>query len=437
MLVLQLNEVAKAAQLLLYSGFDPVAVSEALGLNIAHTGVVPKINVPLPSPDASTPDQPALPPAPPADTTPPASAPAPPPAASASAALSRLIGRPTFVPSQRLALTAAAPKPSAKHKRLSRRLMQIDRTLRERITQAADAALLRALERAGNRVRGAAQGNEQARTASSGVPGERVAAAVGRTLVAALGLDDDGLLADAFARLRTQYVEWSTAAAEEAIDTAAELAGMPRDSDEVRRIVGQLRDTFADSIEASWPQLEAELNDLAVSYLYNPDPSAPEVGELPDSLVPPGMVRAALAYAGGLAADHTGSVQAGQPLTGLTSGETLGNFLRGAGQVPTEYEWSYGISSRPFPPHKSLDGLTFPDFTDAALSTAGFPGYSWVGDSFAPGDHKGCHCDYSLIYADGSNTGEQAETIGAQAYAEQNPGKPLPIRRATVDGFAD
>jgi hypothetical protein len=311
--------------------------------------------------------------------------------------------------------------------------MDIDRRLRERINAAADAAMHRALERAGNRVRGGAQGNEQARVAASGQPAERVPAALGRPLVAALGMSDDDLLADAFARLRSQYLDWTATAAEEAIDAAAQITGLDRADPEVRRVVAELRDAFAAAADTSWPALETELEALAGEYLYQPDPALPEVGELPDSLVPPGLIRSALAIAGGLAGDHSGLA----PLTALTSGELLQRFMRQAGSQIAEYEWSYGISSRPFPPHQQLDGLVFSDFNDPALSTAGFPGYAWVGGSFAPGDHKGCHCDPTVIWADGASAADEAEMIGQRAYGEQNPGQPLPARRATVNGFAD
>jgi hypothetical protein len=164
-----------------------------------------------------------------------------------------------------------------------------------------------------------------------------------------------------------------------------QLAGLDRADPQVQRYIAGLRDRFADNVDASWPTLETGLNDLAADRLYDPDPAAPEVGELPAGQVPPGLVRGALALAGGLHSDATGR----PPLNGLTSGQLLDGFLRDAGCEIAEYEWSYGISARPFPPHAALDGLVFTGFDDDALSTAG-TGASWIGGSFAPGDHKGC-----------------------------------------------
>jgi hypothetical protein len=321
--------------------------------------------------------------------------------------------------------TGAAP--TAKQRRLSRRLMQIDRDLRIKLQAAADAALHRALERAGNRLRARARGNADAAAKVDGIPGPLVAAALGRQLVAALDADDGELLREAFDRLRSQWTEWTAASAEEAIDTAARITGLDRTDEAVQRAVAELRDSFSDAAEAAWPALEADLNDLATGLMYDPNPAADPLGELPDSLVPPGLIRAALAAVGGLASDHDGL----HALSGLTSGQLLRTFMRDAGAEPVEYEWSYGISSRPFPPHEHLDGQVFADFADPVLSTAGTGG-DWVGGSFAPGDHKGCHCDAAVIYADG-NTRDEQEQIGRTSYQEQKPGKTVPGWDATVD----
>jgi len=300
---------------------------------------------------------------------------------------------------------------------------------------AADAALHRALERAGNRLRAKARGNTTAAARVDGIPGERVAAALGRTLVAALDSDDTELLRDAFTRLRGQWTDWTAAAAEDAIDTAARITGLDRGDPDVQRIVAALRDSYADAAENAWPALEAELNDLATGLMYDPDPAADPLGEVPDSLVPPGIIRSALAAVGGLPANHPGVATAGAFLNGLTSGTLLNAFLRDAGAEIVEYEWAYGISSRPFVPHERLDGQVFRDFTDPVLSTAGTGG-EWVGGSFAPGDHRGCHCDFAPIYADG-NTRDEQEQIGRSSSREQKPDRAVPGWDATVDGKLD
>jgi hypothetical protein len=309
--------------------------------------------------------------------------------------------------------------------------MQIDRDLRLRLQAAADAALHRALERAGNRLRAKARGNTTAAARVDGVPGPRVPAALGRSLVAALDADDSELLREAFDRLRVQFTDWTTAAADEAIATATRITGLDPADPDVARSVTDLRVHFSDATEAAWPALEDELNTLATGLMYEPDPAAEPLGEVADSLVPPGVIRAALAAVGGLVSSHPGTATPGSPLPGLTSGQLLSAFMRDAGAEPVEYEWAYGISSRTFPPHAALDGRVFADFTDPALSSAGTGG-EWVGGSFVPGDHKGCHCDYAPIYADG-NTRDEQELIGRTAYGEQKPGDPVPGWDATVD----
>jgi hypothetical protein len=414
-----LSQVAEVAGALMRAGYVPGAVSTALGLTIEHTGYLPVTVKPPEDPDAVQ-EQPALP-----APTPPAEEPQ-----EAPEALPPGEGPEEGEEAAR-ALTAAAggPPVTDKSRRLSRRLLAIDRTLRERLQAAADAALARALERAGNRLRSRANGNPEARTAAAGVPGERVAAAMGRTIVAALGVEEQELLAEAFDRFRGQYTEWTLAAAEEAIDTAAAIAGLSRTDPNVMRLVAALRDHFTEAVELSWPGLEAELLTIAEGNLYDPDPSTPELGEIPVTTVPPQPLRNALAVAGGLAADATGL----PPLSGLTSGQLLSAFLRDTGgSTVTEYEWSYGISARPFLPHQRLDGMVFTNWDDQRLSTAGTGG-EWVGGSFAPGDHRGCHCDFMPIWSDGGRARAEAEAVGRRAYEEQNPGRPVPGWEATVN----
>jgi hypothetical protein len=399
----RLQQVIAIAQAAILAGFDPLSVTEQLGLDmIEHTGHLPtqsreSVVSTTPPPNAPTdtePDEPTV--------TPPPAAPTPPPPASAA--------------------------PTDDSRRLSRRLTAIERTLRERIAAAADAAIARALERAGNRARAAAQRDPQTRETVAGQPPENVLASLGQAIVAALGLEEQQLLADAFAKLREQYVDWTLTAAEEAIDAAAQLAGLDRTDPDVQRYIANLRDRFAENVDASWPTLETGLNDLAADRLYNPNPNVPEVGELPAGAVPPGLVREALAVAGGLDPAADGR----PPLSGLTSGRLLDGFLRDAGTEVVEYEWAYGISARPFHPHRRLDGRVFTGFDDPALSTAGTGG-EWVGGSFAPGDHKGCHCDYVPIYSDGRDTRADMERISRTAHVEQYPDRPLPVRQATVD----
>jgi hypothetical protein len=421
----RLQALATVAVDLMQHGYVPEDVNRALGLPIEHTGLVP---VTFRSPDAlSDAGIPAIsgntPEGKDVSYLPPGTGPDPAPAETP--------------PAENVTAAATGTEPTAAQRRLSRRLMQIDRDLRIRLQAAADAALHRALERAGNRLRAKARGNTTAAAKVDGVPGPLVPAALGRTLVAALDADDADLLREAFDRLRSQWTEWTAAAAEDAIDTAARITGLDRENTDVQRAVAGLRDSFADGAENAWPALESGLNDLATELMYDPNPAADPLGEVPDSLVPPGLIRSALAAVGGLPSSHPGTAGPGNPLPGLTSGDLLSGFLRDSGAVATEYEWSYGISSRPFSPHEALDGQLFSDFTDPVLSTDRFPDAAWIGGSLAPGDHKGCHCDYAVHWADGGNSRDEQEAIGRASYQEQNPGKNVPGWDATVDGKLD
>lgn len=334
----------------------------------------------------------------------------------ASVALARIaagLGRRTVV-------AAATAEPTEEQIRLSRRLMEIDRSLRERLVGACDAALARVLERAGNRVRSAATRSATAsayRERIAGIPGQQVPATLGPAVVAALGLDEAELLADEYARLRGQYVEWTTAASEDAIATCVRLLGADTNTEEIRRLVGELQLAFRDGIEAGWEFLQTGLGDVAETHLYEPEPGTPQQGEIPNSLVNPSLVRGALATAGGLATAIGGLTRDGLPgsrnrgVGGIGTGELLSDFMRSQGSEIDHYEWAYGISTRPFLPHQRLDGVRFPTWGAPELETAG-TGAEWIGGSMAPGDHKGCHCDYMPVWADGVRQRDVAAEIG-------------------------
>lgn len=396
----ELSTLATVAQTLTTAGFDPEDVVAMLGLPpLRYVGTR---SSETPDPPGTTED-----PAPvdgPPENDGEVPAPAPPPAAAAAAVVA-----------------AAASEPTDEQVRLSRRLMEIDRRLRERLTGAADAALARALERAGNRVRSAANRDPVVAASLNGHTGIDVPRILGRAVVASLGLDEAELLADEFARLRTQWTEWTDAAQEDAIDTAVRLLGPNTNSETIRRLVAELRDAFHAAQDAGWAFLEQGLGDLAGEHLYNPDPDVPELGELPDTLVPPSLVRGAIATAGGLRTAIAGLTRDGLPgernqgVGGIGQGELLGDFMRGQGAEIGEYEWSYGISSRPFPPHQALDGTRFPTWGAPELSTAG-TGHEWVGATFGVGDHKGCHCDYAAIWlADGTSQRDVLDEVGDAA----------------------
>lgn len=336
---------------------------------------------------------------------------------------------PAGEPETAAVLVAAAGDPRTE--RLSRRLTTVDRDLRARVHTAADDVLHRAVERAGNRIRSAANRDDGLRASLSGVPAGLVAATVGRDAVTAgLGLDARQLLEDTIGGLRDRWTRWTATAAEEAIDVAADLARLDRTAGAVARQVAVLRDTFAASAEEGWRWLSARLVELAEAVLYDPAVHDPEQGEVSDAAVPVSVARAAVSIAGGRMAgvgtDGLPSVP-GRPLGGIGTGDTLAVFLTAAGQQVDEYEWVYGVSSRPFEPHRAMDGRRFDGWADAAV-LAPPAGSEWLGPIMAPGDHRGCGCDYAIIWADGQSSADAID----RAIAESTDPRVLAELRATA-----
>lgn len=70
--------------------------------------------------------------------------------------------------------------------------------------------------------------------------------------------------------------------------------------------------------------------------------------------------------------------------------ETVGTFA-------TEYTWHHDEPRVPFPPHVALDGrswFTWEEFDALNHGGDNFP----AGDTYFPGDHDGCRCEYSIEF---------------------------------------
>jgi hypothetical protein len=126
-------------------------------------------------------------------------------------------------------------------------------------------------------------------------------------------------------------------------------------------------------------------------------------------LVSPGTIRAALARAGGASTDLTFSDvdengQSVNPSDGdaglLVTGPAMRSALTVAGVAQYAYRWQHGGATRPFPPHKALDGQVFSDQTASSLQVSSAHS-SWLpATSYRPGDHKGCTCSTEFLVAD-------------------------------------
>lgn len=309
------------------------------------------------------------------------------------------------------AMAAAAGLPLA---RLGAQLGMIDAALLARLSTEADAAMRRAIERAGARLRQRAKGRTASGSHADAVrnaSNAEVAYVLGPSLVAALDTDPEQLVADAFEGLGQRFEQW-VARAQTQARLAIESALEYDDEDALITAMAQEQDEHR---SAAWLWLSASLSALAAARLFDPHPSAPPAGEFDSSVtVPPGMIRQALVVAGGDTAPApsanpvTSGIQAavsGQPAGGVATGTTVDRLLIQAQVTRAGYRWVYGDpSSRttPFEPHLDLDGVQFQEWDDPQLVNVS----AWPEDPFYfPGDHLWCQCTFVPVL----ERGEQEE----------------------------
>lgn len=303
---------------------------------------------------------------------------------------------PDATPQPTTGITAAG-KSDCSQLRLSQKLMAIDRDLRSRLQQAASAAMLRQLEKAGARLRTKTAKDETSRTKIAQRPNALVAALLGEEAVTAAGLSAQELMGGDWSALRKQFMEWTEAAQRQAIVTACRIGHLDSESDAARAAA----DAMAQGRDRAWEAFAQAMGNLGHHLLYHPHPNdTADVSDLnPDTLVPTGVVRAVLAMAGGeqMVVTDLGTSQLGaaagaitQPVGQIGTGATISDLLAGAGAEREGYEWHHGPSLDPFEPHENLDGVQFQSFDDDVLANPG----DWPPvDFFLAGDHTGCSCD--------------------------------------------
>lgn len=308
-------------------------------------------------------------------------------------------------------ITAAGkPKPSAKSLRLSRKLAAIDADLRARLQTAANAAMLRQLEKAGGRLRSKVAKDETLRTRIAMTRNELVASVLTAAIVAETGLTTDQLMGTDWDAFKVQFMDWTAAAQRQALAVAAQLGGLTTEDESVQAADIAMRT----GLDAGWNLLSNAMTEMSRSLLYNPDLNSPDVAAFnPDTLVPTGTIRAALGVAGGMdvkdfAVSENGlaTVTMGIPVGQVGTGATVSDLLSGAGQGITGYEWVHGPALRPLPCHEWLDGVEFASFDDPVLAPDNNP--EWDGfpevEYLIPGDHVGDSCDFTPLYGDVSDT---------------------------------
>lgn len=301
------------------------------------------------------------------------------------------------------AITAAASAPPPANVRLSRQLAMIDQDLRARLQTAANDAMIRRLESAGARLRTQVNGrlkNETMKASIAHTRNERVGAVLGRSVLTATGLTEDDLMGD-WSQFKGQFLDWVAAAQTRSLDLARRLTSLPDDSPALEAARGE----FEQNRESAWASLQSALTALGHHLLWNPAPNATSdwADKNPATLVPSGMLRSALAVAGGdihatTTIDHTTGVvstslsNAGQ----IGTGQTITNLVTSAGGQRQGYQWVHGPALQEFEPHADLDGVQFVSFTDDQLANHG----DWpAGEYFHPGDHIGCTCDFMPLWA--------------------------------------
>lgn len=290
-----------------------------------------------------------------------------------------------------LAPIRAASRPSSPD--YGRRLTEIDRELRSRLLVASNVAMGTALDRAANRLRTKTNGSAL-RANLNGVPRRSWFAQLGPTLVAE-AMGDEDPLEGAWDGLESDFRAWGGDAQARARMTAGQAVGGD---------LSGLEPQQSDDLDGAWAWFVAALGGLAVARLWTPDPSAPTIGEHdPTVMIPPGMVRQAVARAGGAQGLITGGQDAWVTLTdagtrpagGIGTGDLIRGALRDGGATIDGYVWRYGPAFRraPFEPHMSLDGQPFVSFDDDVLASDGTFGFGF----WLPGDHAGCSCDVEPV----------------------------------------
>lgn len=259
--------------------------------------------------------------------------------------------------------------------------------------------MARALEHAANIVR--SKLSADLRPMARELPKMQLVPVLGERALAAAG-GAEAVFSGAWDALGADFLSWSAAARTDALAIASRMAASLSTAEQAR-----LATALADSTEVAWQWLKSELDALATDRLFNPA-VLDELGEAALSgSVPPGLLRQAVARAGGAAGlvveDDGTWVVVGRggkvPAGGIATGELIMGALTDNGLMVEGYRWVYGpaLRARPFQPHADLDGVVFENFDDAVLANdTGWPPLAY----YFPGDHPGCICDFEPVLID-------------------------------------
>lgn len=295
---------------------------------------------------------------------------------------------------------SAKPKPAMLS--ASEKLGAADAHLFATTSAVLNGAMTRALQKAGNRLKGKAGPiREQLRL----VAPEYAAHLLGpkgleRLRAELAGLNDEDLIdADAFDAAVAKFNRDAKHTQEQALAVAAGLAGLS--AAQKRQLAARQAAHLNDA--SLW--MRDQLHELASERLFNPDDTQPPAGEFdPDARVPAGLVRYAMAVAGGATAlaftasnerDRYVATAGDKPMGGVATGELIQSAITSTDTMVIEgFMWDYGEAFRqnPYEPHEELDGTV----AESALDF----GEDDFGPAF-PGNHDGCACGPLIpVYAE-------------------------------------
>ena len=278
-------------------------------------------------------------------------------------------------------VTAAATPPS---------LAAIDHRLYTQLSEAAQASLDRALEKAGQRVRSQIRGHSREGRAAKdqlfnsidGLDPILVPFTVGRATIEALQLSEEELIPEsAFDRFSQRAKRLLSDAQTATRTTIEDLTGTRPEAPEEEE----------NWITAALAAMVGGLIALARLRLFTPtlEPDPAETGEVGSTDVPAGLVFDGMTTAGG-----------GTPgdfnTRGLATGEYGQNLIMSIGYQVDQRQWNTGAPTVPFEPHQRLEGFRFDQWTDERLRPP--LSASWLSVDFMhPGDHRGCQCVTELV----------------------------------------
>lgn len=278
----------------------------------------------------------------------------------------------------------------------SRRLADIDAALAERIAVAADDAIARALEKAGARVKSAAQKDKALSAKLVGLDPHLVPGTLGRSQVEEFASIAD-LLADGYARLKTLFRRWLAQSADEVAEVAVDLLGYPAGSEAAQQVRKETASRLGGNVDKAWVVLSEHLDEAAARVMFEPDPFNPapveDRGEISDRIIRPAEVNEVLNIAGGGTVHRSPMRDTTPGPGGFGTGPDVTGLLAEHDAVLLGWEWQYRpeiLRGTNFTPHVRLDKVRFATWTDPKLDTDAAT--AWIGPYLYPGDHDFCSC---------------------------------------------